>query len=57
MYVYATSKGRCKMVDLKGRDFLKLLDFTPKEINYLIKSAITLIPSFLKTSFVTLFLS
>ena len=42
MYVYATSKGRCKMVDLKGRDFLKLLDFTPKEINYLIKSAMTL---------------
>lgn len=30
------------MVDLRGRDFLKLLDFTPAEINHLIKVAITL---------------
>ena len=27
------------MVDLRGRDFLKLLDFTPKEIEHLLKSA------------------
>ena len=27
------------MVDLRGRDFLKLLDFTPEEINYLLDSA------------------
>lgn len=30
------------MVDLRGRDFLKLLDFTPKEIEHLLKVAITL---------------
>lgn len=30
------------MVDLRGRDFLKLLDFTPKEINHLLKTAETL---------------
>ena len=30
------------MVDLRGRDFLKLLDFTPKEINHLLKVAMTL---------------
>ncbi len=30
------------MVDLRGRDFLKLLDFTPKEIEHLIKVATTL---------------
>ena len=30
------------MVDLRGRDFLKLLDFTPKEINHLLKVAQTL---------------
>ena len=30
------------MVDLRGRDFLKLLDFTPKEINHLLKVAATL---------------
>ena len=27
------------MVDLRGRDFLKLLDFTPEEINHLLKVA------------------
>ena len=27
------------MVDLRGRDFLKLLDYTPEEINYLLKEA------------------
>lgn len=30
------------MVDLRGRDFLKLLDFTPAEINHLLKVATTL---------------
>lgn len=30
------------MVDLRGRDFLKLLDFTPKEINHLLTVAATL---------------
>ena len=30
------------MVDLRNRDFLKLLDFTPKEINHLVKVAMTL---------------
>ena len=30
------------MVDLRGRDFLRLLDFTPKEINHLLKVAETL---------------
>ncbi len=30
------------MVDLRGRDFLKLLDLTPKEINHLLKVAMTL---------------
>ena len=30
------------MVDLRGRDFLKLLDFTPEEINHLLKVATTL---------------
>ncbi len=42
MYEYAISKGRCKMVDLRGRDFLTLLDFTPREINHLLKVASTL---------------
>ncbi len=42
MYEYATCKGRRKMVDLRGRDFLKLLDFTPTEINHLLKVATTL---------------
>ena len=27
------------MIDLRGRDFLKLLDYTPEEINYLLKVA------------------
>ena len=39
MYEYATCKGGCKMVDLRGRDFLKLLDFTPEEIKHLLKVA------------------
>ena len=30
------------MVDLRGRDFLKLLDFTPTEIEHLLKVAMTL---------------
>ncbi len=30
------------MVDLRGRDFLKLLDFTPKEINHLLTVSSTL---------------
>ena len=30
------------MVDLRGRDFLKLLDFTPKEIEHLLKVSATL---------------
>ena len=30
------------MVDLRGRDFLKLLDFTPEEIKHLLKVATTL---------------
>ena len=30
------------MVDLRGRDFLKLLDFSPKEIEHLLKVATTL---------------
>ncbi len=42
MYEHATSKRGCRMVDLRGRDFLKLLDFTPKEINHLLKVATTL---------------
>ena len=42
MYEYAIRKRRCKMVDLRGRDFLKLLDFTPQEINHLLKVAATL---------------
>ena len=27
------------MIDLTGRDFLKLLDYTPEEINYLLDVA------------------
>ena len=42
MYEYATRKRRCKMVDLRGRDFLTLLDYTPKEIEHLLKVAATL---------------
>ena len=42
MYVNAFSKGGCRMVDLRGRDFLKLLDFTPKEIEHLLKVSSTL---------------
>ena len=39
MYVNASCKGGCRMVDLRGRDFLKLLDYTPEEIRYLIRVA------------------
>ena len=42
MYVYATCKGGCRMVDLRERDFLKLLDFTPTEIRHLLDVAKTL---------------
>ena len=42
MYEYAFSKRGCKMVDLRGRDFLKLLDFTPEEIKHLLKVAASL---------------
>ena len=36
MYEHAISKGGYIM-DLRGRDFLKLLDFTSEEIEYLIE--------------------
>ena len=39
MYEYAINKGGCRVVDLRGRDFLKLLDFTTEEIEYLLDSA------------------
>ena len=42
MYEYASRKRGCRMVDLRGRDFLKLLDFTPEEIKHLLKVAATL---------------
>ena len=42
MYEYAFRKRGCKVVDLRGRDFLKLLDFTPEEIRHLLKTAQTL---------------
>lgn len=32
----STIERRDEAMDLKGRDFLKLLDFTPEEIMYLI---------------------
>ena len=38
MYEYATSKGG--LMDLRGRDFLKLLDFSKEEIRYLLDVAI-----------------
>lgn len=41
MYEYAISKGGYLM-NLHGRDFLKLLDYTPEEIKYLIDVAIDL---------------
>lgn len=37
MYEYATRKREDIMIDLRGRDFLKLLDFTTEEIEYLIE--------------------
>ena len=39
MYEYATSKGGCRMGNLRGRDFLKLLDYTPDEIQQLLSVA------------------
>ncbi len=39
MYEYAFNKGGCQVVNLRGRDFLKLLDFTTEEIEYLLESA------------------
>ena len=39
MYEYAFNKGGCRVVDLRGKDFLKLLDFTTEEIEYLLESA------------------
>ncbi len=42
MYEYASNKGGCRMGNLKGRDFLKLLDYTPEEIEQLINVAIGL---------------
>ena len=39
MYEYATYKGGYSMVDLRGRDFLKLLDYTPEEIRHLLEVA------------------
>ena len=38
MYEYATSKGG--LMDLRGRDFLKLLEFSKEEIRYLLDLAI-----------------
>lgn len=37
MYEYAIRKREDIMIDLRGRDFLKLLDFTTEEIEYLIE--------------------
>ena len=37
MYEYATYKGGT--MNLKNRDFLKLLDYTPEEIRYLLDLA------------------
>ena len=37
MYEYAINKGGYIIMDLRGRDFLKLLDFTTEEIEYLIE--------------------
>ncbi len=39
MYEYASYKGGCRMGSLKGRDFLKLLDYTPEEIEQLLAVA------------------
>lgn len=41
MYEYAISKGG-HLMNLHGRDFLKLIDYTPEEIKYLIDVAIDL---------------
>ena len=41
MYEYAISKGG-HIMNLHGRDFLKLIDYTPEEIKYLIEVAIDL---------------
>jgi len=37
MHEYATRKRENIMIDLRGKDFLKLLDFNTKEIEYLIE--------------------
>ena len=37
MYEYATYKGGFKIMDLRGRSFLTLLDYTEEEINYLLE--------------------
>ena len=37
MYEYAINQGGCKMVDLRGKDFLKLLDFSTEEIEHLLE--------------------
>lgn len=42
MYEYATYKGGCRVVDLRGKDFLKLLDFTTEEIEELLNTAFRL---------------
>ena len=39
MYEYAINKGGYIMVDLRGKDFLKLLDFTEEEIRHLLNIA------------------
>ena len=41
MYEHAISKGG-HIMNLHGRDFLKLIDYTPEEIKYLIEVAIDL---------------
>lgn len=38
MYEYATYKGGLEeMINLQGRDFVTLIDYTPEEINYLLE--------------------
>ena len=39
MYEYATYKGGFEIMNLKGRNFLTLLDYTPEEIRYLLDLA------------------
>ena len=42
MYEYAFGKGGCQLVDLRKKDFLKLLDFTPEEIEKFLDTAFRL---------------